>query len=168
MTRKTTTDENEDEDENEDDEDDDDDGVSWRWSIARRSTDVATLRRVVARGSYSPSLRYPPRRPTTPSTHSGTTRKLTNLHPHFWKLPLFSTPTNTAAPAATTSTTPTTVTGRHRHRHPCTKDEGRRDSTLSRGGAFLLHWDSFSFRITFFPKGEPVSLSDLLLTDLTN
>ena len=54
---------NEDEDEDED-EDDDDDGVSWRWSIARRSTDVATLRRVVARGSYSPSpLPPPPRRP---------------------------------------------------------------------------------------------------------
>lgn len=47
------------EDEEEDDDDDDDHGVSWLWSIARRSTDVATLGRVVARGSYSPSLQPP-------------------------------------------------------------------------------------------------------------
>lgn len=55
------------EDEDEKDDVDDDDGVSWRWSIARRSTDVATLRHVVARGSCTPSpLADPhddPRRP---------------------------------------------------------------------------------------------------------
>lgn len=56
-------DDNDDENVN-DDDDDDDDGVSWRWSIARRSTDVATPRRVVARGSCPPT---PPWRPTTPS-----------------------------------------------------------------------------------------------------
>ncbi|EZA52749.1 hypothetical protein X777_07130, partial [Ooceraea biroi] len=58
-------DDNDDEDNDNDDgdDDDDDDGVSWRWSIARRSTDVATPRRVVARGSCPLAPRGAPSRP---------------------------------------------------------------------------------------------------------
>ena len=68
-------------------------GVSWRqrwWSIARRSTDVATPRRVrgLSRGSCrhrrsglppTPTpLFHPLQTRSQPSTHYGTTRKLTD------------------------------------------------------------------------------------------
>ena len=68
--------------------------VSWLWSIARRSTDVATLRRVVSWPAAHSTLhplgsRNPrPRQSNGALTHSETTRKLTNPR----KPPLFRTP----------------------------------------------------------------------------
>lgn len=54
--------------------------ISWRWSIARRSTDVATPRCVVAARRRSCRPQNPRRPRPPPPTESGTTRKLTKNH----------------------------------------------------------------------------------------